>query len=267
MTTPSAPSRFQFVAPPPAAVLAAGYTSCTLGPDVTLGTNWFLFNLLGKTPITTPPQAVQQPDGTIHLPGADGSGFGANICTAHKVGTQWAGLAVGGGYYVEATLAFTPAVSPPGPAFPYPCFWADEINYLAQVGGTSEWIELDCLEQVPLAAPYISRAGCIHWYGSPAVAHNTPTPNSLVRAPADMTQPHRYGTWVQPGSIQNFCDGVPISYLAAPPTVWPVSAGVDVSLIDRSHLALIIGSVANCPMTVYAASAWQRSAAGNLTGN
>jgi hypothetical protein len=276
----------------PSILATLGYTTQTLGTGLTLGTNWFPYNLLGKTPLVG--QAVQLANGAISMPGADGSNFGANICTAQKVGTSWAGVAYGGGFYAEATMAFTLAPSPPAPAFPYPTFWAHEIDYAAQIGGGSiQWvgqaagyqhyIELDQLETVPASSPYISRAGCISWQGNPAVSTNHyPQPNSLTLAPVDMTQPHRYGILVVPatsttqGYFQNFLDGVAVSYLVGSPSPvqWslynpaapPTGTVQDLAVFDQSHLPLILGTALNMPATVYAASVWQKSSAGNRTG-
>src|ERR1700733_11572390 len=49
----------------PAPALAVGYTKRTFGPDVTLGLNWNLFNLLAVTPVAG--QAVQNSDGSVSM--------------------------------------------------------------------------------------------------------------------------------------------------------------------------------------------------------
>jgi hypothetical protein len=277
----------------PAPALAVGYTTCTFGPNVTLGVNWFLYNLLGVTPVVG--QAVQNLDGSVTLGGiADGSGYNANICSAQKTagGTSWAGIAFGGGSYTEWDFSFTPTLDPGGGGvLPFPAAWREEIDHLAQIGGATQWvgqasgyqhyIEDDDVQWARNTLQYYGPAGLIDWAGISASPTVLPS-NSETHINVPMSDRHKYGHLIVPatattqGYIANFLDGKMVSYAvgspvlwnqynpaAAPPTVAGTTAG---ALIDVSHLALIAGTSTTCPMTIFTCTVWQGATAANTTG-
>src|SRR6266446_4640361 len=121
-------SPFAQPSPPPQAS-AVGYNTLTLGPNLVLGSNWYLFNQMNVTPNAG--QAVQNADGSItcspnNVP--DGSGFGGCICTTQKVGSTWAGQSFGGGLYIEAAIKFPTTIG--AASLPFPAFWALDIGQL-----------------------------------------------------------------------------------------------------------------------------------------
>ncbi len=288
-------AQMQSVLAPPPPAAAVGYTTRTFGPNVTLGVNWFLFNLLGVTPIAG--QATQNADGSVSMGQiADASGFGACICSAQKIlsGTSWAGFAVGGGHYIEWDLAFIPTLNPPGGVEPFPAGWSDEITYLAQIGGANQWvgqaagyqnrIENDHVQWTHNDQRFVATAGLIAWSGpSGSVTPLILPANSETVMNFSFSQRNKYGCLVVPatatsqGYIKNFINGVQVFYAAgAPQVVWnqynPAAAPPNVagtsagSLIDVSHLALIAGTDITCPMTLYGCSVWQGAGAANTTG-
>jgi hypothetical protein len=118
----------------PAAVIAAGYTTRTFGPAVTLGTTVFNYNFGGVTPISG--QSVQNGDGSITLPITDGSGFGAGIGTAVSTGgVNWTGIMFGPGWYAEAVIKFTATNF--GGGFPFPAWWMESQDWL--IGSVLQW--------------------------------------------------------------------------------------------------------------------------------
>lgn len=155
-------------APPPQAA-AAGMNTLTYGPAVTLGQNWFQFNMLGVTPVAG--QAVQNADGSITLPGNDGSGFGANIATAHLVSGVLKGTGFGGGYYIEFVVKFTPTLG--GASLPFPALWSLDTDFLS--GNTLQWpgqptgfhhrIENDFMQWPHNSLTFWEGNGLIDWFG------------------------------------------------------------------------------------------------------
>lgn len=154
-------------APPQAA--AAGYNTLTYGPNVTLGTNWQLFNALNVTPLAG--QAVQNLDGSVTLPGADGSNFGANIATASLVGGVLKGTAFRGGMYVEFLVKFTPTLGSAN--LPFPALWAldsgtlanNQLQWPGQTPGFFHRIELDFVQWPHNSLGFWEGAGLIDWFG------------------------------------------------------------------------------------------------------
>src|ERR1017187_9528517 len=52
---------------------------------------------------------------------------------------------------------------------------------------------------------------------------------------------------------------------ASPPTPGPVNGSSAMSVMDQRHMALILGTGTDQPMTVHSVSVWQASSADNLT--
>jgi hypothetical protein len=275
----------------PPAALAVGYTTKTFGSNATLGDNWYLYNGLGTTPNVG--QATQNSDGSIALGAiADGSGYGGGICTVKRVGSDWVGWAVGGadGFYIEYDAAFEPTLDPPGGVLPFPAMWADEVKFIMQTpGGTNwsgrpgivRWIELDPVQWPRNTLSYIATAGMIDWHGPTLGAVPLVLPsNSETHMTVDNKR-HKYGCLVVPatlttqGYMKNFIDDVEVFYALGSPVVWdkhdpsnladPVIGSTAGSAIEVAHLALIAGTDVTCPMTLYGVSVYQLSAANNLS--
>lgn len=269
----------------PAPAAAAGFTTLTFGPAVTMGTDWYDFNFYGESGIG----GTQNADGSVLIPG---SGEGA-ICSAlqdHSKPNGWAGTAFGGGGYFEATLSFTGADDSVLAA--WPAWWAADIENMSanavtavtqwpgQPTGFGNWIETDFFEyDVQSTAAYGVQ---IHnWYGyHQAPSHVDSFYPGRVTVPEgfDWSQPHQYGfLWVPAtsnsrGYARMFLDRVQVGatvywdqYDAAqqlPPP--PIAGSTAVSILDTRHLALIFDTGPHNPMTVYAASVWQASSANNI---
>jgi len=157
---------------PPPQARAHGYNSLTYGQNVTLNTNYYLFDFLDVTPVTG--QAAQQSDGSIILSPngiSDGSGYGANICSAQTNGASWSGKVFGGGMYTEI-VAKWPSTTGPG-GLPFPAYWMLSIDFLTgdplqwpgQATGYIHRIELDHVQSELASLPnYYSGVDVIDWY-------------------------------------------------------------------------------------------------------
>lgn len=175
--TNQAINALNFTQRPPPQAEAQGFNTITYGPQVNITSScnpnqncWYLFNFLTVTPI--PGQAVQNADGTVSL-GHDGSGFGANISTAHLVGGQFKGKAFGGGYYIEWVFKFTPTLG--SSALPFPAAWSLDSYFLTHGGIAMQWpgmptgfatrIEQDYFQWPHNSLQYWEGGGTINWFG------------------------------------------------------------------------------------------------------
>jgi hypothetical protein len=151
----------------------------------------------------------------------------------------------------------------------------------------SQWVEVDFMEYD--VKEYWYQNGIGNWtnfpggkfgagqtyYGSPGSLGSVP-----VAVGTDFSKPHRYGClWVPAtpttqGYLKFYFDGV---QTASPTFYWnywdpanpnvpaPSSANHSaMSIIDQRHMALILGTGTEQPMTVYAVSVWQASTANNI---
>jgi hypothetical protein len=173
-------------------------------------------------------------------------------------------------------------------------YWISAVN--GNVGNTPKngssqwqpyqsWIEVDFMEYD--AGKYLYQNGIGHWATFPGGSFSTSNPyqgarncRGCVAVPTgtDFSKPHRYGClWVPAtpttrGYLKFYFDGVqtasPTFYWnyydpASPPP--PVNGSTAMSVMDQRHLALILGTGTDQPMTVQSVSAWQGSSANNLT--
>jgi len=273
--------------PPPQAA-EYGYNYLSYGSNVTLNSNYYLFNFLNKTPVTG--QAAQQSDGSIILSPngiSDGSGYGANICSAYQAGSTWHGKVFGGGMYVEMVANWPATTGPSG--LPFPAFWMLSIDFLmqntltwpGQASGYIHRIEVDFV-QAPLPAlpGYWAGVDVIDWYGSTGQSVSQPS-NGLVNfAGASSASYNTYGAlWVpvsasSPGFVMPFFNGKKQIYAAGSPIIqWnqysasnappPVAGTTAGSLTDVSQFALIAGTRSTYPMQIKSINVWQKSEAGN----
>lgn len=97
-----------------------------------LGVNLFDFNFQGRVPLVG--QAQQKSNGSVYLagnysgeiilPGADGSGYGANQATAKYIsGAAWKGVAFKGSMTVRIVCRLIPGVKSNPGVLPFPCLW------------------------------------------------------------------------------------------------------------------------------------------------
>ncbi len=271
--------------PKPAA--AVGFERRTFGPAVNVPGNWYKFDFFGAKPDAI--AITRNPDGSVTIIGPGGNDYGAQLCTARfdAATGSWSGMAFGAGAFFELTMSFSRPYHGPGPAF-----WANDIEtmhrrsannrniqWLDQPIGFGNWIETDIAE---FNASGLAYGIAMHnWYGSATATKDINTHDLLgspVTAPSgsDFAQPHRYGMlWVPAtsgtqGYAKWYFDDLQLGKTvtwdqfnqSSPPP--PIAGSSAFSVMDTRHLALILGT-ANNPVTIYAVSVWQKSAAHNLT--
>jgi hypothetical protein len=262
----------------PAAAAAAGYTTRTFGPKVTVGLTWKKFNFYGVDPSKV--DAIQNADGSVTIKGS-ANDYGAQLCSASVRAGRLQGIAFGGGGYFEAVMSFD------GPA----SFWANDIETMygastgagphhwpGQVAGYGNWIEVDMAE---FDTTGVYGFAIHNWYrsiGSGSDINTGPLSGSPVfPAGADYTKPNKYGFLWVPATARSkgyarfyFNDtsiGNTITWNKYDPAVGPapsVSKGTAFSVLDTLHLALILGSGKNSPNTIHFVSVWQTSSANNI---
>ena len=274
------------LAAPPAAI-SAGYTTHTFGPAVTIGKNWQAFSFFGVSPSRV--NATQNPDGSVTIAGG-GDTYNAQLCTASSAttGNLWRGTAFGGGGYFEATLSLS------GPSFglyrnpssQWPAFWANDIEAMSR-NPLSHWhgqmaqydhaVEIDFMEMLS-RQPFQYGTALHEFYGPPSGTREISI-GTFANVPVgtDFSRPHKYGAlWVPAtaalqGYVQFYFDGEQVASTQAwhrhnpispPPPVLGLNA---FSIVDARHLALLLGTGPNSPLTVYSVSVWQASSADNIS--
>jgi hypothetical protein len=192
-------------------------------------------------------------------------------------------VAFGGGGYFQATMKFA------GPA----SFWANDIEnmngvsagigpnqWAGQASGYGDWMEADFAE---FDSTGVYGFALHNWYGRVGSGDGTSTLNSgspVYPAGADYTKPNTYGfLWVpatsnEHGYAQFFFNGVQIgntiTWSQYNPSAGPPpseSDGSAYSVLDKLHLALILGTGSSTPNTIYDVQVWQASAANNISGS
>jgi hypothetical protein len=267
--------------PEPAA--AVGFNTLTFGPAVKVGSNWQKFDFFGTNPSTV--NVTQNADGSVTINGG-GNDYGGQLSTA-SVGTgtrKFSGIAFGGGGYFQATMSFD------GPA----AFWANDIENMngvsvgsgpnqwpGQAKGYGNWIETDIAEFDTRGVYGIS----LHnWYGIVGSGARTSTVGSgspVSPAGANYTVPNTYGFLWMPAtaSTQGYAKfyfngeqvGNTITWnqynpaLPPPPVDQGTGGSSAYSILDKLHLALILGGSSSTPNTVYNVQVWQASAADDIS--
>jgi hypothetical protein len=262
---------------------------------VTLNSNWFPWNFYSAG--ASPSGATSQnADGSLFVSGIENNSYGATVSTASQTntGNRWVGTAFGGGAYFEAVLSFTGQGTGPynngGPAF-----WTLDIEHLSQgpyivnwpgqASNYDDFFELDFMEY-DAGNEYGYQNGIGNWYGT--AGQGLPNPYTqipgvlggvLVPAGTNFASYHKYGClWVPAtpstqGYLKFYFDGVQVGETfvwnyndpANPFPPAPVNNATSMSGMDQRHLALILGTGTDQPMTVQAVSVWQASSAENVT--
>ncbi|HEY4414678.1 MAG TPA: hypothetical protein VGO57_03215 [Verrucomicrobiae bacterium] len=273
---------------PPAPAAAVGYNTLAFGPSVGIGTNWFLFSFYG---LHGGP-AIPNSDGSVLLPGnIAGSQYGISTAAQIKPGKEWTGIAFGGGAYFVATFSFTGGFQPGRTT--WPAWWANPIEMMAPNGVThatqwpgqaanyGNWIEPDFFEYNN-GAPNKYGDTVHNWYGVVGRGDdvNPNFPSITVPAGFDWAKAHKYGfLWVPAtattkGYATSYLDDVQVGGTAVwseynptnPPP--PVDGATAYSILDKYHLALILSSGTNNPMTVQSVEVWQANTNHNsINGN
>jgi hypothetical protein len=171
-------------------------------------------------------------------------------------------------------------------------FWANDIETMngvsdgaganqwpGQAAGSGDWIEADMAE---FDSTGVYGFALHNWYGqvgSGADTNTGPISGSPVYpAGADYTKPNTYGfLWVpatatSQGYAKFYFNGVQvgntITWNQYDPSAGPapsINNGTAFSVLDKLHLALILGAGSSTPNTVYNVQVWQASAANDIS--
>ncbi len=269
----------------------------------TSGFQWYLASFFGG-PAMPATDLTFNGDGTLTLDGAGTSAnVGISTATTAKNSAGWVGVAFGGGAYFEAVFKFNPQDTIATGGKGWPSWWAMAIEHLANLP-TQQWqgqpaqyahfIETDFFEyDIWSFAPHNEYGGAINdWYGiynstctkgfckaTNASGGGTNFNNFVVHTPTntDYTQYHAVGFLWEPATATSlgratfYFDGVATNdvvtysqYAATSPPP-PGTAPWTFGILDQQHLAPILGTGANEPMTIQSVNVWQKSAALNLT--
>jgi hypothetical protein len=265
---PSPPPALSGVPPQAAAV---GYLKRTLGPAVTLNTNWF--GLSGAN-------LRQNADGSVTDIGGVPNHWNAHCSTVRGGSGAFYGVAFGGGGYFEATFSWA---NPPSPGYQnvdgWPAWWATSVEADSFSGikplPRGQNLEYDSYEAMNRTDNTEYNAGIIVWPQN--FSNNNTGQSGSTHAPqgTDVTKPHRVGfLWVpatanSKGYIKNYFDGVQVGQTYT----WDHYAGGKApntrgeptfSIIDVQHFRLWFGTGTKNPMTVYAVNVWQATDANNM---
>lgn len=224
----------------PAPAASVGYDKRTLGPELTLGRNWFPCDFYSDPN----GQHITQVSGGVLRFAGGSNGFNAHACTTKKDGT---GPTFGNGAYFEATLGWENVYSQNDG---WPSWWANQIGMMR---GDGDGIELDFMEWWSNT----NFGTCVHHW-SPNGGHVADGGSFDMAAGFNHAAQHKYGClWVPAttgtqGYVEMFLDGRPLKRTS-------YSKGVgDWAVTDTDAFALILGSNSNNPMTVTRAEVWQR---------
>jgi hypothetical protein len=242
--------------------------------------------------------ARQNDDGSISILGHNGT-TNAQLAsaTSDSVPGHFKGAAFGGGGYFEAVLQFDGWRGQSGNRANqeggWPAFWGMAVEHLGATGedqvpgkpaGYENFIEMDFMEyniEGLEKNDHVYSGSLINWYGrwgescdgQFCTIHN-PYSSKIRQLPdgVDFSEYHAFAAlWVPAtdtsrGSISWYFDGVQIgksvawSRLTDLASMPPERFGIG----DRQHLAIMLGTGTQYPMTVRSVSVWQRSAADNI---
>ncbi|MGI4815680.1 MAG: hypothetical protein ACRYGG_20420, partial [Janthinobacterium lividum] len=281
---------------PPDAARAAGYSVNTFhsslqppsiaGANATPSSQWFRTRFFSYPPLSLTSIKFDTPGLTLVDTGYRNYG----IATAGPVPgpKKWAGVAFGGGAYIEARIKFDPETVARN-AKGWPSFWSMAIEHLAglpteqwpgQVQGFKHFIEADFFEY-DLLSHGVARnyfGGTLHdwagvYKGTCANAAFCNFQSSGVAMPmpedTDFSQYHRYGfLWIpatesRRGSAEFYFDGQRVGrqmkwtrFVDQTPLPSKSSAWA-FGIIDLNHLVLILGTGERQPMSVQSVDVWQ----------
>jgi hypothetical protein len=265
------------------------------------GKQWYFWNYFPGSFL--PPSVAGttfNPDCSMTINSLGGGSFQTGILsTAAQTNNQtsFVGTAFGGGAYFEATVSFDPATVVMGGTVP--AFYAMAIEHLAYNSGTlgqfwtgqaalyDHFVEADIFEfnlffGVPNENWYTST---MHdWYGIYNVTCGTYCGVQQSKTIQPQTSPtfswknafHKVGLlWIPAtgstmGSVQQYLDDVP----QGSPVTWsqftsqsppPANPGDAFGIFDLQHVALVIQTGTNMPVTIQSVRVWQASTVNNLT--
>lgn len=241
------------------------------------GFEWYRGAFFGHP--ATPAASISIKNGVLTLAGADST----QIATAAPNGMPqgWVGKVFGGGFFIEARIAFNPAAPPHKTQ--WPAFWSMAIEHMA---GTAldtfeHYIEDDFFENDTVWAGANSFGGAMHdWFGvykqtCPGKAYcsfsndgDLGLDNFVIHVPptTNWRQFHVFAQlWTpatpqQNGAVQYYFDNAPTTdritwpYAATPAQVAPFG------IIDQDHLVIILSTGGGQTMQVAWVRIWQKPA-------
>jgi hypothetical protein len=240
-------------------------------------------------------------DGSISIVGGGAEGCVCNSqlasATSGGIAGTFKGIAFGGGGYFEAVLKFDgwqhQSVNPKSQAGGWPAFWGMAIEHLdlslsdqvpGQAAGFENFIEMDFMEyniENGERNDEVYSGSLINWYGlwkktCPdsycTVQNSYASKIRQLNSGVNFSDYHAYGAlWVPAtgtsnGYIQWYFDRAPSGQrvmwakLTNLSTMPPSRFGIG----DLQHLAIMLGTGTQYPMTVSSVSVWQHSSANNL---
>jgi len=242
------------------------------------GFNWYLGQFFGHATTVARDISVNHGILTLNAPTY------AQVSTAAPLhaGTGWVGKTFGGGFYIEARIAYLPSATelPDG----HPSFWSMAIEHMQgkPPGSFEHFIEDDFFEDdtAYFAGPD-SYGGALHdWYG--LYRRSCPSrpfcdlsndghsafDNAVIRMQprTDFTKFHVFGQLWQPASaghagfVQYYFDNKPTHDRVTWPHSGPASLA-PFAVIDHDHLVIILDTGDNHPMQVDWVRLWQISTA------
>jgi hypothetical protein len=250
-----------------------------------IGFQWYLNKAFGGKP-TPPSRLTVNRDGSLTLNGGEINTFSAP--TSHGVG-------FGGGAYFEATFSFDPQSVVGNLQKTWPAWWAMSLEHFLNLPGqhwtgqpsnVMHFAEMDFFEYDTWNwAGQNTYGGATHDWGGTYESkkgwqYNYHNDKFVIRLPKDIdfTKPHRYGyLWVpatatSQGYAHYYFDGLPTTdkvtwsfyNLENPPPPPAATAPWKFGINDCQHMALILGTGMNQPMTIYSVDVWQASLKANI---
>lgn len=289
------------VTAPPGAV-ADGFTQLVLGPSVTMGLDWFDFNMPGfGTGASVAGQSRQNPDGSVFISGVSNNNFGLSISTMHKLPS---GAPQGIAFtecYVDFLISLPGNVRPAGSGFnlPFLACWSASDEKLRgvpaaygspQPANCQRYSEWDVTQFEEQDARYADMGGNWDWSCSTnpltgVLNQGAGSPNGLVDLKGvPWSNQNRFGgswskaTSTTQGEQKRFINDVQVTPSATPNTstgriLWnqwfagqpwpPVNGSTAGSFIDQQFMVFLIGTSQLNPVTVYEVRVFQRPGAVN----
>jgi|GEM_PF-956862 len=261
---------------------------------------WFTTPFFAR-PSSKKPSIIKVSNGILTLNSTKTSARNSNIATAMPINNEqgWLGKVFGGGAYFEARISFDSITVKT--ANGWPSFWSMAIEHMAQKGadqwtgltpGYKHFIEDDFFEYntASFAGPHSYSATMHDWFG---IYNKTCSSgyckinnhygskgrfnNAVIKTPikTDWKQFHTIGQlWVPSntknnmGYVQNYFDGKlmsTVSWVAAKSSLPSPTGDSMFSIIDKSHLVVILGTGVNQPLNIDWVHIWQKTSDDELS--
>src|ERR1039458_1200527 len=238
-------------------------------------------------------------DSSISIVGGGTQGANSQLASA-KSGSaagSFEGIAFGGGGYFEAVLKFDgwqgQSANPKSQSGGWPAFWGMSVEHLAitggdqvpgQAAGYENFIEMDFMEydlENGQGNDEVYGSTLINWYGKWGqscgsyciIMSSYASKIRQLASTVNLSDYHAYGAlWVPAtatadGYIQEYFDAVQIGERVSWSKDTNLSAATPsppFAIADLQHIAIMVGTGTQYPMTLQSVSVWQKSGANNL---